>query len=140
MPATTAITATVWEDGSPVVMMRVLDKNKVPITQGGTSTINWKAVDQDDPTTDVVASTPLTVANVVFDTLQTTTDDPRWTVDSSAKPGEDGYNGYNFLYQLPPTAVPDGKKTYIVQFQFTDSASVVSFGEVKLKTKPQYFT
>lgn len=91
------------EDCGISLMDRVYGNAGTAITQATITAISYKvyshtskdkAVDAEDGT--LIASGSLTVASVVFDTLQT---DARWTKDST---------GYNFRYDSPATDRPAG--------------------------------
>ena len=56
-----------------------------------------------------------TVASVISDTLQTTSDDAGWTMDDT---------GYNFKATVAHTALPTGNDNkYLLSFRFTDTNS-----------------
>ena len=80
------IVGCVLEDSTFAVMAR-LQVDGVNATQAVVSSITFKAWDTADSGT-VYASGTLTVADVVFDTLQT---DGRWTADAT---------GYNFRHDV----------------------------------------
>jgi len=96
MPKTTAIlVASVWEDTGLTIMARLRGNTGAYILQADFSGIAasvFPIKDADNPTLNAAA---LTVSSVVFDTLQTTSDDPRWTADGT---------GFNFLYTVPASA------------------------------------
>lgn len=94
----------VWEGSECWLMQRVVGADAAVITQASVSAVSYTVY---TGTTVVVASTALTIATVIFDTLQT---DAKWTVDAT---------GYNFLQILPRTAIPDGGTVYTVQHKFT---------------------
>lgn len=113
MPAATITTATVWEDADCVLMARVLGNDGAAITQSITTTVKVKMYDiVSAPTTDTISNRSLTVSAVVYDTLQTTTDDARWTVDTT---------GYNFLYALPAADIST-PTVYRVEITFTPTS------------------
>lgn len=85
------------------------------ILQSEVSTIAYRVIDEADGS-EVVSGTQ-TVANVVFDTLQT---DGRWNRDAI---------GYNFRAQLAGTAFPDNGRRYRVEFQF-NMADTTTLGVV----------
>lgn len=116
---------TVWEGSSLKVMARLVDVNNVLITRAAVSSIRYRVVADD---VEVVALTTLTVADVVFDTLQTTADDAAWTKDS----------GYNFRYIFPPSTIPNGGTTYYIPIEFTDASSRISYCNVKVTTNETY--
>ena len=78
-----------------------------------------------------VDSGTLTIANVVFDTLQTTALDPWWTADST---------GYNFGWLVPATTMIVGGIPYNIDLTFTPTAGAASaFGVVfRLETIKRY--
>lgn len=100
--------AQTWEGISPVLMARIVDSDGAEILQAGLSAINYYIYDLDDPDTQLSTST-LTIASVIFDTLQT--GDP-WTADG---------DGYNFLWKVPTASLPNasGATRYRVEIVFT---------------------
>lgn len=104
-----------WEDSGFSLMARVYGQTGAAITQAAISAITATFYDIDDEDSPVAIGSPasLTVASVVFDTLQT---DSRWTKDAT---------GYNFRYDVPATytATP-GKVRCEVKF---DPASGENF-------------
>lgn len=101
--------ATYWSDTGLVIMarLRILETGDlVEIADLETITIQVFDTDVASDHADYVAlNTTLTIADVIFDTLQT---DSRWTPDTT---------GFNFRYVLPATARPDGHK-YRVQLLY----------------------
>lgn len=98
-----------WEDTGLVLMARVLGASGAVVTQATLDSITAKVLDRDDDS--LVATLTVTIADVVFDTLQTA--DPRWTADTV---------GYNFLHAIPATALPSPNKEYRVGYLFTPSS------------------
>lgn len=106
MPRAKLFKSTVWEDGGAALMARVVGNDAANVTQASLSAITQYAYDTTNaPTTDVGVGT-LTIANVIFDTLQT---DDRWTVDST---------GYNFRHDVPATVFATGGGVYRVEYKF----------------------
>jgi hypothetical protein len=116
--AASPITGTVWERGGAVVMARVqgtrtsgvadnMDQSDI---DGVTYWVYEKYTSGYIATSDN-ASQALTVADVVYNTLQT---DNRWTVDST---------GYNFRHTLTSTAFPTGGRAYRAQYLFNPNKS-----------------
>jgi len=103
--------ATIYENTGLTCMARITGEDAANITQSDISTIGLK-IFADDSTTEAV-DTSLTVADVVFDALQT---DSRWTVDAT---------GYNWKFEIPSTAFPDGDVSYRCEFKFTPSSGNV---------------
>jgi hypothetical protein len=83
------ITGSVYEDSTFSLMAR-FEVDGANATQADCSSITIKAWDMSDFDTTVLSAS-LTVANVVFDTLQT---DGRWSEDAT---------GYNFRYDVADT-------------------------------------
>lgn len=108
---TYAIVQSIGPEDSPAQFMRRVTGNAgTNITQTTLSTLTVKVYDLGDPDATFVYSATLTIASVIFDTLQT---DSRWTEDAT---------GYNFLADLPGTAFPTGGTTYQVEFLFTPAS------------------
>ena len=100
--------ATIYEDTGITCMARIQGDDAVNITQATTSAITVAVFKHANPPATSTAS--LTVADVVFDALQT---DSRWSHDSI---------GYNFRTQLPSLVFADGDATYTVEFKFTPTS------------------
>lgn len=103
----------VLEDQPAFLMRRVRSTADVDITVATISTITYGVYDTADDSVVVAAGQSLTVADVVFDTLQTTT---AWT-----QQGGDT-TGYNFGAELPGTSWPTGGKTNRVEIIFTPTS------------------
>ena len=109
-----AITDTVLEDSTFSIMARV-HANGANLTQSDVSTITY-SIFYTDSTTAHTASTSLTVATVIFDTLQTS--DGRWTVDGT---------GYNFRHDVAATVLTDPTRVYQFEYLFTLADSSAFF-------------
>ena len=117
---------TVLEDQPAFLMRRIRSAADVDITQATISTITYVVYDLADDSV-VTTSTSLTVASVVFDTLQVT--------DAWTSQGGDA-TGYNFGAELPGTNWVTSGKLLRVEFTFTPtsgSAFKVAFNVSVLK-------
>lgn len=75
------------------LMARVVGPRNTALTRSQVSAISWALYDARSNTSRTATdSGSLTVADVFFDTLQTTSDDAAWEEDAT---------GYNFAYQFP---------------------------------------
>lgn len=100
-----------FEDGGLSLMARVVGNNAANIVQSDITSITCSVFDLDSATPDTAIATPtITVANVVYDTLQT---DNRWTKDST---------GYNFRYDALASQVPTGDRRYRWEFVFNPAS------------------
>ena len=108
-----------FEGVSPSLMARVVGSDAVALTQSDIASIAYSIWDL-SATGTVVNSGSLTVANVIFDALQT---DARWTADST---------GYNFRWQPagslfpafdPAAGAVDDSKTFRLEIVLTDTAA-----------------
>ena len=86
-------------------MARIQGDDAVNITQSTTSAITVAVFKNANTTATYTAS--LTVADVVYDSLQT---DSRWSKDST---------GYNFRYAVVASVFDTGDATYTIEFKFT---------------------
>ena len=109
MPAPSVLNVTVWEDEGVVTFARIVSIEGSNVTQASLSSIACAVYDADANNT-LVASPTVTVASAVFDTLQTSATDPRWSVDST---------GYNFRHTLAASNFPEGGRRYLVKYVFT---------------------
>lgn len=117
MPAATIHTARVFEDGGAQCMARVVGNAGANITQASLTGITY-VITNLRTRAEVTASTALTVADVVFDALQT---DARWTEDST---------GYNFRHTVTAAELADGDTLYRVEYLFDPTSGedfVVAF-------------
>lgn len=103
-----------FEDGGATLLARVQGWNAIDIVQSDISSIQYAVTDRTSGAS-VIAATSLTVADVVFNTLQT---DARWSVDAE---------GYNFRHTVPASALPTGDHVYRVEYKFTPAAGEVFF-------------
>lgn len=100
---------TIFEDSGAFLMRRVTGNDGANIVQADVSSIAYSVYDKDD-TSSASATGTLTVATVIFDTLQT---DDRFSDN-----GGDS-TGYNFGWESPASLYPDGDKVYLVEILFT---------------------
>lgn len=123
----TVVTGTIDERSGCVLLARLTGDDGDPIVQSDVSSAAYEVWDiNDTPAIRVTAATSLTVANVVYNTLQT---DARWTKDDT---------GYNFAMVLPADSVPDAHK-YRVDVQITPAAGQVFFAKFELSARKTYF-
>ena len=95
---------TIFEDSGVTLMARIQGEDAANVQQADITSISRNVYDGE---TIVGESTALTVADVVFDTLQT---DARWTFDAT---------GYNFKDAVADTVFPVGDTVYRVEYLFT---------------------
>jgi len=112
----TTVYGTVYKNGTATLMARIVEDDATRIVQADVSTIVYSVylLDSSDPDTQTVQTghdgVSLTVANVIFDTLQT---DDRWTEDST---------GYNFRHTVDVSsnaAFGTAGRTYRVEYTLT---------------------
>jgi len=103
--------STAFEDSGHSIMARVIGNDAASIVQSDITSIAYKV--RDLACGEQTVSAAMTVATVVFDTLQT---DARWTVDLI---------GYNFRYDVPASELPNGSRTYRFEIVFTPSSGQV---------------
>lgn len=105
----------VYEDQAVHVMQRIMIPNAanddiVPATASDVESITYNVFVDGVPLAGQ-QNVSVVVASAMRDAL--VSGDDRWTKDNE---------GYNFLYVLPPGAVPEGSKVYRVEFAFTFTA------------------
>lgn len=107
------------------VMYRVMVDGD-EMVQADVDTIEY-AIYNDDTREVVLALTSLTVANVVFDTLQT---DERWTVDT---------DGYNFRHDVSHSLLTDPDVTYRIEYKITlDGGSEFYLNPIRVRLEEMY--
>ena len=100
----------VFEDGGASLMARVVGNAGANIVQADITSIARNVY---VGSTLSVGPTAMTVATVVFDTLQT---DARWGEDST---------GYNFRDDVAATVFADGDVIYRIEYSFTPASGEV---------------
>lgn len=87
-----------------------------PMLQAGVTAISYAVIDKGPTETDqsIITSGALTVADVIFDTLQT----GGWPADLG--------HGYNFAYEVNGTYLATGDRWYWVEFNFIPAASSIN--------------
>ena len=84
------------------LMARVLGGAGVPVTRASLLSVAWTLTNLS--TGAFVAAGTFAVPSSVFDSP--VQGDPRWQLDTPARPGVDGLSGYNFLATLPAAQFP----------------------------------
>lgn len=108
------VMSAVPESSTTVFMARVYGTDAALLTQADLTSVVLTVRDKADSAVNIGASPyTLTIASVVFDTLQT---DALWTEDST---------GYNFKYVTLAAQIPDGALTYRFEYVFTTTSSEV---------------
>lgn len=115
-----------FEDSSGTFMCRMLASDGSAAQQADVTSIAYIVYDRTGGAS--VISGTLTVANVVFDTLQTASP---WTLDST---------GYNFKATLPTTAFPTGGRLYRVEFKWTFADSTVGIDAYDVKAESVFIS
>ena len=105
-------------------MARIQGGDASNITQATTSAITVAVFKNANTSATYTAS--LTVADVVFDALQT---DSRWDYDST---------GYNFRTELPALVFDTGDATYTVEYKFTPTSGSQYFVIYEIDTVEVY--
>lgn len=116
------IPVTIYEDSGAYLMARVLGGDGSAVQQADVSSIAYSVYDSDD--TSSPATGTLTVANVVYDTLQT---DSRWTADAT---------GYNVGWSAPASLFPTGDRVYLVEVAVTPASGEVYHLRWDVTTRP----
>ena len=98
----------VYEDFPMTALARITGSDGNNLQQADLTSIAYTVRDNNDSGASEVTSGTLTIADVVFDSLQT---DARWTKDST---------GYNFRATIPAAAFPS-TSDYRVQITFTET-------------------
>ena len=106
----------VQEDTDVFLMSRVTGSDGAALQQADVSTITYSTFDLNDPSTAVADGVSLTVANVIYDTLQTS--DDRWEADAT---------GYNFAWSAPASLFPTGNRMVRVQVKITETGGAVIY-------------
>jgi hypothetical protein len=108
-------TQPIYESSSGRIAARIQHLDGTNITQAVVSSVVLYVRDNAVPATPI-GDDPytLTVADVIFDTLQTSDDEASWTTDDT---------GYDFKYDSLAAQIPDGNKSYRFEFVFTMSDS-----------------
>lgn len=115
---TTATEATIWEDGGATCMARIFAWTGIAAVQDTFDTDGsiTRYIYNVTANTTIDSGTGLTIATVVFDTLQT---DARWTADTT---------GYNFRDEIADTNFLTGNSHYLVEYMFNpDTGSGADF-------------
>jgi len=106
--------------GTRTIFARVKDQAGDPITQAGTSSVEYSVYELDDLDDDAQSvvtghdGETIAVGDCIFDSYQT--DDDRWTADST---------GYNFRHTIDVSsysAFPVRGKRYLVEFIITPTS------------------
>jgi hypothetical protein len=120
------IETVIVNQGSTFAIMYRVMVDGDEMVQADVDTIEY-AIYNDDTREAVLALTSLTVANVVFNTLQT---DERWTVDTE---------GYNFRHDVSHSLLTDPDITYRIEYKITlDGGSEFYLNPVRVRLEEMY--
>lgn len=121
-------TAPAKQSSGLYLMSRVVGNDGALVTQASFGTITYTVYDlSTTPKTTVEGPTSLTINSVVFNALQTTTLDPRWTVDTT---------GYNFAFTVPAADLSKGGVVYWVTVNFAPSSGQPFADAWEVRTSP----
>ena len=115
----------IWEDGHCTVMARMADRPTAPntagtaLTQASFSSISYSVHDSSNVVVSGHDAQALTIASVVFDTLQ------GWSRDST---------GHNFRYTVAAGAFATGDSVYTITVKFTLTSGVVGYASYRVTT------
>lgn len=119
------IKSKIFERSGIIVLARVINPNtKAYISQASLTSVKYEVWDT-ATRTKVTAEQTLTIANVVFDTLQTS----GWSTDST---------GYNFAVVLAGSNFPSNS-TYQVEFKFTPASGETWIVPYVLTAQKMYY-
>lgn len=100
----------IWEDQGVQLLARVMSADNTIIQQSEVTSITCKVFNLDTTTPGTAVATPsVTVASVIFNSLQEAAGTGRWDYDTT---------GYNFKHQLPATAFATGNARYRIEYEF----------------------
>lgn len=123
MPAK-VVDAKFWEDGSATIYGRLMARDGTGssvigegkyVKQSDLSSITYKVFDVEAGTE--IATGTVTISTSVFDTPQTSTEDPVWQAS----------RGFNFRHDLAHTCFPTGGKVYRVEYLFITTGGTRGF-------------
>ena len=123
MPSVQIIRAVVFEKSGCQPMARIYSPTGALITQAGTTSVT-RTVTNLRTGAVISAASPLTVANVIFDTLQT---DARWTKDST---------GYNFKDSITSTILTSPNVIHRAEYKFVPTSGDNYWIVFELTTEP----
>ena len=130
MPTAKDVHGTAFKNGSAVLMARIVDASGAHVQQAGIAAIEYSILELDPCRPDdltVVAGhdgASLTVANVIFNALQT---GGLWTVDEV---------GYNFRHEIDVSsseAFPKAGTQYQVRYELTPTTGQKSIVRFQLR-------
>ncbi len=112
----------IWEGASPVLLAYVVDSGDDAVLQAGVASIAYAIINLKTQT--VIATGTLTIADVIYDTLQTGNG---WTY-----PGA----GYNFRWKIPGSSFPAGNGAYRVEVEISAGGDVLPVvGDVEVSKR-----
>jgi hypothetical protein len=130
MPTAADTYSTVFHDGTVTLLARVLSNAGVAITQASISTVTYTVYLLDDQDPDVRtavanhSAVSLTVANVIYDTLQT---DAVWTKDAT------GYNFRHTIVVATNNAFGTVGRNFLVEYKLTPVSGQVIIVRFRLE-------
>lgn len=111
-----------WANSTLVLMSRAVGLDAALITQASIDSITYTVTKAGEV---VAGPTSLTVADVVFDALQT---DARWDVDAT---------GYNFRFSISPSLILDEDEVYVIRADATPATGTAfCLGVWRVQTRP----
>jgi hypothetical protein len=128
-----------WEDGSCTVYGRITARDGTgtsitgegkALVQADLSSATYAIFDRSSTTPETpIATGTLTIGSVVFNTLQTSTDDPVWDVDTT---------GFNLRADFAASLFPSGGVLYRIEIKLTTTGSAVGWAVFEGLSNPVY--